>query len=190
MPCQNRQQGIAVDFWLPFGKAIRMSLKFSFATVCALAVVALASCGRGEESTGSTTSRAAPADTPSPSKTASVDPCALVTKAEAEAFFAATLTGPETEKSGGSSQCIYKNASGKAMVVGVSDSPSSKEALEQLGALMNARAVMGVGDAAFEGPIGTISFVKGSTMCTIDAGIPRWNDEQLQALARKAASRL
>ena len=167
-----------------------MSLKFSFSTVCALAVVALASCGRGEESTGSTTSRATPADTPPPSKTASVDPCALVTKAEAEAFFAVTLTGPETENSGGSRQCIYKNAAGKSMVIGISDSPSSKAALEQLGALLNARAVMGVGDAAIEGPIGMISFVKGSTMCTIDAGIPRWNDEQLQALAKKAASRV
>ena len=167
-----------------------MSSKFSFATVCALSVVALASCGRGEEGAGSTTSGAPAADTPPPSKSASVDPCALVTKAEAEAFFTVTLTGPETDDFGGSRKCIYKNASGKAMVVGISDGPSSKEALVQLGALMNARAVTGVGDAAIEGPIGMISFVKGSTMCTIDAGIPRWNDEQLQALAKKAASRL
>ena len=167
-----------------------MNSRFSLATACALAVVALASCGRGEEGTGSAASRATPTDTPPPSKTASVDPCALVTKAEAEAFFAAALTGPQTENSGGSRNCIYKNASGKSMVIGISDSPSSKAGLEQFGALLNARAVMGVGDAAIEGPIGMISFVKGSTMGTIDAGIPRWNDEKLLALAKKAASRL
>lgn len=100
------------------------------------------------------------------------------------------MTGPEAKHADGSRTCTYKNASGNVLIMSISDSPSSKATLEQLGALMKAKSVLGVGDVAIEGPIGTISFVKGSTLYIIDASISHWNDEKLLSLARTAASRL
>jgi Protein of unknown function (DUF3558) len=184
-----------------------MSLRaISSPTASVLAVVAvsaLVACGRSQEgkpgaasSADSSAARsnaaflATPPESSPPSSSASVDPCALVTKAEAEAMFGVAMTGPEAKHADGSRTCTYQNASGNVLIIGVSDRPSSKATLEQISALMKAKSVSGVGDVAFEGPIGTISFVKGTTLYMIDAGISRWSDEKLLSLARTAASRL
>jgi Protein of unknown function (DUF3558). len=158
----------------------------------ALAIITLAavvSCGRGQQGKVNEASPATPPATALSSEKVSVDPCSLVTKAEAEAFFGAPLSGPE-HPDGKPDQCVYKNESGYSFLIGVSG-PSTVEAVRQLGAMMpHARAVSGVGDAAYEYPSGTINFVKGSTLCIVDANIPRWGDEKLLNLAKTAAGRL
>ena len=180
-----------------------MSLKeCRLPTASALAIVAVAAlvaCGRAPEGKDKAVSNvaqsgaapvAATTQAATPSSSASADPCTLLTKAEAESIFGAALGEPLAEHSDGSRRCTYKNDSNNVLVTGISDPPSSTAALEQFRGLIKGRSVSGVGDGAMEGPIGTITFVKGSTMYIIDAGIPRWGDEKLLGVAKAAAARL
>ncbi|MEP6769476.1 MAG: DUF3558 family protein [Acidobacteriota bacterium] len=163
-------------------------------------VVAVA-CGRGPKADSAAVSAAPVADSSgssgsSPAKAAvtnTIDPCTLITKAEAEAALGMSVTGPETERDGDGVTCTYTH-SATTLVVHVGRQPSSVSAIEQARTLYgeNAKILSGIGDAAFEGPGRMISGVKNSTLFLINtgAGPGIMSEDKFLALARTVAARL
>jgi hypothetical protein len=156
-------------------------------------------CGPKGDSAGAAPAPAAGPSSPSapagsPAKAAAsvaVDPCLLITKAEAEAALGVSVTGPETTRDESSVTCTYTHAATMLMIGVGAQNSSSPAALEELRKIYGekAKSLSGIGDAAFQGPGGIIYAVKHATYFIINTSAII-SDEKLLGLARTAASRL
>ena len=124
--------------------------------------------------------------------TTAVDPCALVTKADADAAFGFSFDPGTVETSGGSKSCTYVHDA-TSLIVAVTLQPSSKSVLETTKSIYGARAtgIEGVGDGAFQVDR-TITVLKGSVLFMLGTGAGPGiiSDERLRDLAKTAAGRL
>jgi Protein of unknown function (DUF3558) len=153
-------------------------------------------CGPKGDSAGAAPAPVAGPSSPSasagsPAKASvTVDPCLLITKAEAEAALGMSVTGPETTRDESGVTCTYTHTA-TMLMINVGAHSSSPAALEQVRKIYGekAKSLSGIGDAAFQGPGGMIYAVKHATFFIINTtGII--SDEKFLGLARTAASRL
>jgi hypothetical protein len=154
-------------------------------------------CGPKGDSAGAAPAPAAGPSSPSasagsPAKAAAsvaVDPCLLITKAEAEAALGMSVTGPETTRDESGATCTYTHAT-TTLSIAVGAHASNPATIEGLRKIYgeNTKSLSGIGDAAFRGPGGMIFAVKHATSFIINPGII--SDEKSLGLARTAASRL
>ena len=154
-------------------------------------------CGPKGDSAGAAPAPVAGPSSPSasagsPAKASvTVDPCLLITKAEAEAALGVSVTGPETTRDESGVTCTYTHAATMLMINVGAQNSSSPAGFEQVRKTYgeHAKSLSGIGDAAFQGPGGMIYAVKHATFFIINTSAII-SDEKLLGLARTAASRL
>ncbi len=165
--------------------------------VFAAVVLALAACGGGadEESTGSgeTSTTDGGESAPTTGSYGSLDPCSLITAAEAEAVLGGDPGEPTNVKAGGVGACTYRLQDGSAAVQ-INVEPGDASVFESRTAEMGGESVDGVGDQAqVNGTIGQIAVVQGDVLFAIFVMLPDGADvdhSTLTELAAAAAGRL
>jgi len=188
----------------------------SFAALSGL--ILLAACGGDDESTatpgGTRTAAAtaaatgtrAPAATASPratqaatataqASTGEIDPCALVTKAEAEAIVGESLGEPAVTITEMLAGCLYSAPDFDSVNVDVLtyDSEDDAKSLFQMAIDINDYPeIEGIGDRAYDSrPIGDITVLKGKYELSVDVSTGGEDDlEVAKGLAAKAVDRL
>jgi len=201
-------------------KRHRMPLRalgvLSFAALSGL--ILLAACGGDDESTATpggtrtaaataaatgTRTAAAPASpratqaatATAQASTGEIDPCALVTKAEAEAIVGESLGEPAVTITKMLAGCLYSTPDFDSVNVDVltSDSEDDAKSLFQMAIDINDYPeIEGIGDRAYDSrPIGDITVLKGKYELSIDVSTGGEDDfEVAKDLAAKAVDRL
>ena len=104
-----------------------------------------------------------------------IDPCALVTKAEAEAIVGEPLDGPAVTRTEMASSCLYSTPDLKGVNVGVltyQNEDDAESAFWLAIDINNFPEVGGIGDRAYDSrPIGDITVLKGKYEVSVDVNV-------------------
>jgi len=150
----------------------------------------------GETQTPTGEATQTPEATPEPSA-GEIDPCALVTKSEAEAIVGESLGDPLVTKTEMLASCLYSTSDLKSVNVDVLTYDSEDDA--ESGFLLaidinNYPEVEGIGDRAYDSrPIGDITVLKGKYELSIDVANVSTSEDEFgvaKDLAAKAVDRL
>jgi hypothetical protein len=141
-------------------------------------------------------SKATPAAQSSSPATVEIDPCALVTKAEAEAVLGAPSGEPETYFDSERASCRYETSSGLDVVsVGVTIYESEEDAEDSFQFALDVNRypeVGGIGDRAYQSPINDITVLTGRYELSVDVTVKGGDADfpEARELAAKAVARL
>jgi hypothetical protein len=160
------------------------------------AATAAATSTRGPAATAAASPRATQAGTATPqASTGEIDPCTLVTKAEAEAIVGESLGEPAVTITKMLVGCLYSTPDFDSVNVDVLtyDSEDDAKSLFQLAIDINHYPeIEGIGDRAYDSrPIGDITVLKGKYELSVDVSTGGEDDfEVAKGLAAKAVDRL
>jgi hypothetical protein len=146
------------------GRRLPLKALAALSFLAIFGLVLLAACGGGNDSSTQETrtpaATASAGETQTPATTAQpaageLDPCALLTKADAEAIVGASLGEPDMQTAGPFETCIYTNDAGTYVQVQVSSGvytestfdDAMQAAAEQID--IEAKPVSGLGDKAY-----------------------------------------